>query len=245
MIVLVACEESQRVCCAFRKKGHIAFSCDILDCSGGHPEWHIKCDVLNILNPTAHTTIFESFAEPEYYIGFVTCDGVYHRIFKWDLIIAHPPCVYLTLSGNRWFNFLKNDPIKVIEREKKREKAIEFFKKITDADCEKIAVENPIGIMSTVFRKPDQIIQPWEFALSDEEKTVKSTCLWLKGLPKLKPRFIEKPSVEYFEWIDSSGKKKRQSLWYYSTRCLPYPERSLVASKTFFGIASAMAEQWG
>ena len=113
------------------------------------------------------------------------------------------------------------------------------------ANCQRIAIENPIGCMSTEYRKPDQIINPYQFALTDEEKTMKSTCLWLKGLPELEPIHSEKPEIEYFEWVTPEGKKKRQSLWYYKTRCLPHSERAKAASRTFPGIGQAMAEQWG
>lgn len=114
------------------------------------------------------------------------------------------------------------------------------------AHCDRIAVENPVGIMSTCYRKPDQIIQPWQFALTDAENTMKSTCLWLKGLPKLKATHEEKPQIEYVEWIDSkTGRKKRQTKWYYDTRCAGHKQRGTLASKTFPGIAKAFAEQWG
>lgn len=233
MNVLIACEESQRVCIAFREKGHRAFSCDIQGCSGGHPEWHIPIDVRKILNP-------------ESLIGIVfnTSDGNFHQVNKWDLIIAFPPCTYLTLSGNRWYNISKYGD-KAIKRNNDREKAINFFLTIANARCDRIAIENPIGIMSTNYRKPDQIIQPWQFAISHEEHTKKSTCLWLKNLPLLKPRYYKEPQIEYFTCIDKNGKQKRQTTWYYSTRCLTHSQRAKEASKTFPGIAQAMAEQWG
>ena len=233
MNILIACEESQRVCIAFREKGHRAFSCDIQGCSGGHPEWHIPIDVRAILNP-------------ERFIGIVfnTSDGEFHRVDKWDLIIAFPPCTYLTLSGNRWYSISKYGD-KAIKRNNDREKAINFFLTIANARCERIAIENPIGIMSTYYRKPDQIIQPWQFAISQEEHTKKSTCLWLKNLPLLKPKYYKEPEIEYFTWIDKNGKQKRQTTWYYCTRCLTHSQRAKEASKTFPGIAQAMAEQWG
>ena len=233
MNVLIACEESQRVCIAFREKGHYAFSCDIQECSGGHPEWHIQLDVKKILNP-------------ERFIGIVlnTSDGNYHQVDKWDLIIAFPPCTYLTLSGNRWYNISKYGD-KAIKRNKDREKAINFFLMIANADCNRIAIENPIGIMSTHYRNPDQIIQPWQFATSSEEHTKKSTCIWLKNLPLLKPKYYKEPEIEYKTWIDKKGKQKRQTTWYYSTRCLTHAQRAKEASKTFPGIAQAMADQWG
>lgn len=130
MKVLVACEESQRVCTAFRERGHEAYSCDIIECSGGHPEWHIMSDVLPLLNG---------------FCGFDTMDGVHHYIGRrWDLIIAHPPCTYLTVSGNRWFDVEKYGE-KAVQRQKDREEAVRFFMEIANADCDKIAIENPVG----------------------------------------------------------------------------------------------------
>lgn len=185
MRILVACEESQAVTIELRKLGHEAYSCDILDCSGGHPEWHIKEDVLENL-----------------------------WRYKWDMIIAFPPCTDLASSGARWF--------KEKQRHGIQQKSIDFFMKFVNAKCDKIAIENPIGIMSTKYRKPDQIIQPWQFGHGE----TKSTCLWLKGLPKLKPTNI----VE--------GREQR--IW----RMAPGPERAKLRSKTYPGIAKAMAEQW-
>lgn len=242
MNVLIACEESQRVCEAFRAKGHNAFSCDIMECSGGHPEWHIREDVLEILNPH----YIEDVAPEDRCEGieFCTDDMEYHFIKKWDLIIAHPPCTYLTITGNRWFN-LERYGAKAAARLRLRAKAIAFFMAIANADCERIAIENPVGIMSTAWRKPDQILQPWQFATDEEEQTEKTTCLWLKGLDPLEPINKEKPDIKYHEWTTPSGKKKRQTMWYYKTRCLPHAERAAAASKTFFGIAQAMADRWG
>ena len=237
MNVLVACEESQRVCTAFREKGHNAFSCDILPCSGGHPEWHIQGDVLKILNP--YELPFGGSV-----IEFRTMDGTDYVIEKWDLIIAHPPCTYLTVTGNRWLNCDRYGAEAQL-RWNNRCIAICFFLAIAYADCPKIAIENPVGCMSTYYRKPDQIIHPWQFALSDDEYTEKQTCLWLKGLPQLSPVVETKPEMSYHEWTTPDGKKKRQSLWYYNTRCLPASQRAAAASKTFPGIAKAMAEQWG
>jgi hypothetical protein len=181
--VLVACEESQEVCKAFRELGHRAFSCDILPCSGGHPKWHIQDDVLKHLD-----------------------DG-------WDLMIAHPPCTHLAVSGARWF---KN-------KRAKQQKARDFFMDLMNAPIEKIALENPIGVMSSYFRKPNQIIQPWQFGHGE----TKATCLWLKNLPLLKPTEI----VE--------GREKRIH------KMPPSKDRGKLRSKTFLGIAKAMAEQWG
>ena len=205
MKVLVACEESQEVCKAFRELGHEAYSCDIQDCSGGHPEWHLKQDVLPLLYET------------------------------WDLIIAHPPCTFLTVTGNRWFNVERYGD-KAVQRQKDREEAIEFFMQFANAKCEKIAIENPVGIMSTYWRKPDQIIQPYEFGEPYEKKT----CLWLKGLPYLQPTNIVSPPPRiYYE----SGKS--MPAWYAYAWRLPKEERTRLRSKTFIGIAKAMAEQWG
>lgn len=205
MRVLVACEESQRVCIAFREKGHEAYSCDILPCSGGHPEWHIKGDVINLLNE------------------------------KWDLIIAHPPCTFLTVTGNRWFNVERYGD-KAKQRIEEREKAIEFFMAFANADCEKIAIENPVGVISSIWRKPDQIIQPYEFGDAFEKKT----CLWLKGLPRLKPTNIVQPPERV-----KFGSGKTMPAWYAEVWKLPKEERTRIRSKTFPGIAKAMAEQWG
>lgn len=228
MNVLVACEESQRVCTAFREKGHNAFSCDILPCSGGHPEWHIMDDVLSILNP--YELPFGGSV-----IEFRTMDGMDYVIEKWDLIIAFPPCTYLTVTGNRWFNVDRYGE-KAIQRHKDRKDAIDFFMAFANADCEKIAIENPVGIMSSEWRKPNQIINPWQFGDAFEKKT----CLWLKGLPELTPtNIVEIPPRKKFD----SGKSMPS--WYAEAWRLPKEERSKLRSKTFPGIARAMAEQWG
>lgn len=204
MKILIACEESQTVCKAFRAKGHEAYSCDILPCSGGHPEWHIQGDVLKQLDK------------------------------DWDMMIAHPPCTYLTVTGNKWFKDEYKDRFPT--RQQDRLDAIEFFKKLYNVDIPKIAVENPIGIISTVLKKPNQIIQPWQFG----HNASKSTCLWLKGLPLLKPTNI----VDKGEFITyKSG--KRCSKWYADAAKLKPAERARVRNKTFQGIADAMAEQWG
>lgn len=221
MNILVACEESQQVCKAFRMRGHNAFSCDIQDCSGGHPEWHIKGNVLPLLNGNC---------------TFKTADTQTHKqIGEWDLIIAHPPCTHLTSSG-QWA-YSKGKDVKL------RTEAINFFMCFTRASCRKIAIENPIGIMSTIYRKPDQIVSPWMFG----DKAEKRTCLWLKGLNSLVPSETKKPKFEYFEWVDTkTGQKKRMEMWMYRIRCISDKnERAKEASKTFTGMAEAMAEQWG
>lgn len=194
MKVLVACEESQTVCKAFRERGHEAYSCDILPCSGGHPEWHIQGDVIPLLNE------------------------------NWDLIIAHPPCTYLSNVGAR---FLFPKGVLNEERYKKDLEAKDFFMKLYNANCPKIAVENPVS--SKIYEMPlhTQEIQPYMFGHPFKKKT----RLWLKGLPKLKPTNI----VETAEstkvagnWFNKGGKDRQRN-----------------RSKTFEGIAKAMAEQWG
>lgn len=220
MKILVACEESQRVCLAFRKKRHEAYSCDIIECSGGHPEWHIKQDVIPLLNGSCR---------------FTTMDGTEHYIDgRWDLIIAFPPCTYLTVTGNRWFNVERYGE-KAIRRYKDREQAIKFFMSFANANCDRIAIENPVGVMSTEWRKPNQIINPWLFGDAFEKKT----CLWLKGLPELTPtNIVDIPPRKKFD----SG--KTMPSWYAEAWHLPKEERAKLRSKTFPGIAKAMAEQW-
>ena len=219
MKVLIACEESQRVCCAFRALGHEAYSCDIQEPSGMHPEWHICGDVLKVLDGG----------------DIITMDGKPHYIDKWDLIIAHPPCTYLTVTGNRWYNVERYGE-KAILRQRQRQEAIEFFIAFTNAKCNHICIENPVGIMSTIYRRPDQIIQPFHFGDAAEKRT----CLWLKGLPKLEPvRIVTPPERKIF----ASG--KTMPAWYADVWNLPPAERSRIRSQTFPGIAKAMAEQWG
>ena len=216
--VLIACEESQAVCKAFRERGHEAYSCDIQVPSGGHPEWHIMQDVIPLMNGRC---------------SFKTMDGVEHSIDgKWDLIIAHPPCTYLTLAGNKWFKpeFADRFP----SRQKQRKEAVDFFMAIANADCDRIAIENPVGVMSSQWRKPDQYIEPYMFG--DPEK--KKTGLWLKGLPLLKPTSIVEPVIIHCK----SGANEPR--WHMETMKLPPNERAKARSKTFPGIAAAMASQW-
>lgn len=224
MKVLVACEESQRVCIAFRKRGHEAYSCDIQEPSGGHPEWHIMQDVRPLLNGNCE---FWTKDKDGRGVGWHYISG------KWDLIIAHPPCTYLTLAGNKWFKpeFADRFP----DRQKQRKEAVEFFMEFANADCDRIAIENPVGIMSSQWRKPDQYIEPYMFG--DPEK--KKTGLWLKGLPLLKPTNIVEPVIIHCK----SGANEPR--WHIETMHLPKEERSRVRSQTFLGIAEAMAEQWG
>ena len=217
MKVLIACEESQRECIAFRKLGHEAYSCDIQEPSGGHPEWHILGDALRAIEGGKVTTM----------------DGEMHDIGRWDLLIAHPPCIYLTLAGNKWFKPEFSD--RFPDRQKQRKEAVDFFMAIANADCDRIAIENPVGIMSSQWRKPDQYIEPYMFG--DPEK--KKTGLWLKGLPLLKPTNIVEPVIIHCK----SGANEPR--WHMETMHLPKEERSRVRSQTFPGIAEAMAEQWG
>ena len=221
MNVLIACEESQVVCTAFREKGHNAFSCDIMLPSGNHPEWHIMQDVLPLLDGNC---------------DFMSVDGQSHRINgKWDMIIAFPPCTHLSSSGQWAYKKGKDINLKL--------EAISFFMAFANAPCDKIAIENPVGVMSSEWRKPNQIIHPWMFG----DMASKQTCLWVKGLPNLTPAVTEKPEFEYHEWIDKrTGKKKRMEKWMYDIRCISdRKKRAEIASKTFPGIAKAMAEQWG
>lgn len=182
--ILVACEESQAVTTELRRLGHEAYSCDLVECSGGHPEWHLQVDALELLK------------------------------MEWDMILAFPPCTHLAVSGAKYFEEKRRDG--------RQQAAINFFLRFANADCPKIAIENPVGIMSTHYRKPDQIIQPWQFGHGETKKT----CLWLKGLPPLEPTEIV------------SGREQR--VW----RMPPGPDRAKLRSKTFPGVAKAMAEQW-
>ena len=186
MKILVGCEESQVIAKAFRASGHEAYSCDLYPCSGGHPEWHIQKDVIEVMG---HGT--------------------------WDMGICHPPCTDLAVSGARWFKEKIADG--------RQQRGIDFFMEFVKWKCPKKTIENPIGIMSRIYRKPDQIIQPWQFGHGE----TKATCLWLFGLPKLEPTNIV------------SGREARIH------KMPPGPERSKLRSKTFPGIAAAMAEQWG
>lgn len=203
MRILLACEESQAVCLKFREKGHEAFSADILECTGGHPEWHIQGDVLEIINQ------------------------------GWDMMIAFPPCTHLAVSGARHFKSKQNDG--------RQEAGIRFFMQMINAPIDKIAVENPIGIMSSIYKKPSQIIHPYYFG----DPYSKSTCLWLKGLPKLM-HVKSSPLFPELETHTNSGEfvtfpsGKRMAKWYSAAS-----GKGGIRSKTFPGIAKAMAEQWG
>ena len=200
MRILCACEESQAVCAAFRRGGHEAYSCDLLPCSGQHPEWHIQADALEIVK------------------------------MQWDMVIAFPPCTHLATSGARWF------PEK--QRDGRQQRGIGFFLAFTALDhIPKVAIENPVGIMSNLYRKPDQIIQPYYFGDPYEKKT----CLWLKGLPLLEPTDMVEPEKRAV--IGKNG--RTMAPWINDAWGLPAAERSKLRSKTFPGIAKAMATQWG
>ena len=200
MKVLVACEESQTVCKAFREKGHEAYSCDLAPCSGGRPEWHIQADALEVAK------------------------------MEWDMVIAFPPCTHLAGSGASWF--------KDKQRDGRQQMGIGFFLAFTALDhVPRVAIENPVGIMSNIYRKPDQIIQPWMFGDPYEKKT----CLWLKGLPQLVPTDIVTPPPR----IKTGENGRTMAEWYADAWSLSPHERSVMRSKTFPGIADAMAKQWG
>lgn len=217
MKVLVACEESQAVCKAFRERGHEAYSCDIQECSGGHPEWHIQGDVLSLINGNC---------------TFTTVGGGTHTIVgKWDLLIAFPPCTYLT-SASSVRLFTHSGSIKDYGRFEKGKEAAEFFMAFLNADCEKVSVENPTPMK--VFKLPrySQMIEPYEFG----HPYRKRTCLWLKGLPKLQPTEIVEPTGY---WVGGATREKRNNELWHGFR------DPKIRSKTFPGIAKAMAEQWG
>ena len=228
MKVLVACEESQRVCMAFRARGHEAYSCDIIECSGGHPEWHIQQDVIPLLDGNCE---------------FNTVDGAPHKIEgRWDMIIAFPPCTHLAVSGAPSFAKKREDG--------RQREGLEFFCKFFEANCDKVVIENPVNILSGDYcpkwfpdiaekyrlpRKPSQYIQPYEYG----EPTRKKTGLWIKGLPNLKPTNIVEPELITYKTKD--GATRTDTFWHHYTGKGNGKERS----KTFIGIAEAMAEQWG
>ena len=210
MRILIACEESQSITKEFRKIGAECYSCDIKDCTGGHPEWHIKGCALK-----------EAYSN------------------KYDLMIAHPPCTFLSVSGACWM-YNKDGSINK-ERENNQIQALNFVIKLMNAPIKHIAIENPISVISTKIRKPDQIIHPWMFG----DKASKSTCLWLKNLPNLRATNIVDKG-EFYTWIDKTGKEKKQPLWYYRALCdaKSPEERRTLRSKSFLGISQAIADQW-
>ena len=215
--ILIACEESQATTKEFRRLGHEAFSCDILPCSGGHPEWHLQCDVLEILN-----------------------DG-------WDLMVAHPPCTYLSSSGVQWLSHPEDKHLpfedrrpnpKYPNRKQNMLDSIEFVKTLYNAPIERIAIENPVGLLSTRWRKPDQIVQPYMFG----DEATKTTCLWLKNLPLLVPtKLVGKGEKTVYK----SGKSHPK--WYADILSVAKTkeERQTLRGKTFPGMAAAFADQWG
>lgn len=226
MKILVACEESQAVTIQARLHGHEAYSCDLLACSGGFPWWHIQGDVLPLLNGNCE---------------FVTMDGSKHCIDgKWDMIIFFPPCTFLTNTGNRWLNIERYGE-RAIQRHKNRQKAAEFFMAGWNADCDIVIIENPIGYMSSYFRKPDQIIHPYYFAEEDDDINCerKATCLWFRGVEPLAYKIRFKPRI-----IEYKNGKGTDSPWHMNTMRLPADERARERSKTYPGIAKAMIEQW-
>ena len=204
MKILIGCEESQVVCKAFRKRGHEAYSCDLLPCSGGHPEWHLQMDV------------FEAIEK-----------------IKPTLGIFHPECTRLTVAANKYYKPEYSDRFPNIHKE--RQEAVDFFMRIVNVDIPFKAIENPIGIMSTRYRKPNQIVQPYMFG--DAER--KGTCLWTYNLPKLEPTDIVEPDII----VHKSG--RTDSRLHFETLKLPKEERRKARSVTFQGFANAMAEQWG
>ena len=211
MKILVACEESQAITKEFRALGHEAYSCDILPCTGGHPEWHLEGDVFGFIDQ------------------------------GWDLMVAHPPCTYLSVSGAR--HLYNKDGSKNLERYKNQREALDFVERLMSCDIPRIAIENPVSVISSQIRKPDQIVQPWMFG----DSASKTTCLWLKNLPKLVATNVVDKG-EFKEWIDKkSGKMKRQATWYYDAliNAKTPEERRSLRSKTFKGIAQAIASQWG
>jgi len=215
--ILIACEESQATTKAFRKLGHESFSCDLLPCSGGHHEWHYQCDIFEVINK------------------------------GWDLMVAHPPCTFLTGSGVQW---LSNPEDKALPFEERRPHpkypnrrndmldSVEFVKALYEADIKHIAIENPVGLLSSRWRKPDQIVQPYMFG----DEATKTTCLWLKNLPLLLPTNIVGKGERT---IFASGKSHPK--WYADAlkNAKTKEERQTLRSKTFEGMAQAFAEQWG
>ena len=220
MRVLIACEESQEVCKAFRALGHEAYSCDIQPCSGGHPEWHLLGDARDVING-GNGCAFNEYGEAVFIPE------------RWDLIIAHPPCTDLAVSGARWFSEKQKDG--------RQQKSIVFFMEMALAECDRVAVENPVCIMSNCWRKPDQIIQPYQFG----HHLRKATCLWLKGLPKLVPTNIVDPGEidEHGFTVGGALQAARDE----NGKIIAWndPRTAKIRSRTMSGIARAMAEQWG
>ena len=226
------------MCKAFRAKGHEAYSCDIIEPSGGHPEWHIKGDVIKLISPDILICSFDRNTPNEMWGTFCTMDGKIHELpARWDLIIAHPPCTYLSNAGARW---LYAGGQLNMNRYKKGLAAKDFFMKFYNANCDRIAIENPIPTTVYGLPKYNQTIQPYDFG----HPVSKKTCLWLKGLPPLMATEIVEPK-QYREMTLKNG-KVRKSCW--TMDCgKPFggKDRARLRSKTFSGIAQAMADQWG
>ena len=221
--VLIACEESQRVCSEFRRLGQEAYSCDIQAPSGGHPEWHIMGDALAAINGGV----------------IITMDGVKHDIGKWDLLIAHPPCTYLSNVAGSHFSLKHRSAEYIIERWKNRALGAVFFMQFFTANAEHIAVENPVGFMNTAYRSADQTIHPYMFAQNEndrEQYVTKATCIWMKNLPLLQGNGLPKPNNAALFGKLPNGKNRT---WEDT-----FTRSAKVRSKTFPGIARAMAEQW-
>lgn len=219
--ILIACEESQAVCKAFRERGFEAYSCDIIECSGGHPEWHICGDALPLLNGNC---------------GFTTMDGVKHRIDgKWDLIIAHPPCTYLSKASARWM--YQNGKLNNIRYEKAM-RGKEFFMEFYNADCKRICIENPTPLKCVELPKPSQVIQPYLYDARGEHPYSKRTLLWLKGLPNLIPTTPN--NIPAGTWCPSNTSNHSKG----GGGGNGIAQKSKHRSKTFPGIAEAML-QWG
>jgi hypothetical protein len=229
--ILVACEESQAVTKELRLLGHNAYSCDLLPCSGGHPEWHFNMDVFEVIENK----------------GGSLQNGKKVKIKNnWDIMIAHPPCTYLAVSGAQWYYHPDDKHLPVLNRRphpkypnraKDREEAVAFFIALADAPIDKIVIENPVGIISSRFRKPDQVVQPFMFG--DEAR--KTTCLWLKNLPKLEPtNMVDEGERIYFK----IGKSQPKCYYDAFVKSKSHEERRTMRSKTFIGMAKAMAEQW-
>jgi hypothetical protein len=229
--ILVACEESQAITKVLRKLGHNAYSCDLLPCSGGHPEWHFNVDVFKVIKNK----------------GGVLENGLKVKLKNnWEMMIAHPPCTFLAVSGARWYYHPDDNKLPFDQRSphprfpnraKDKEEAVDFFIKLCEAPIDKIAVENPVSIMSTLHEKPTQIVHPWMFG----DEASKATCLWLKNLPLLVPTNIVGKGERV---VLSSGKSLPK--WYSDalSKSKSAAERRTMRSKTFEGMAIAMAEQW-
>lgn len=231
MIVIVGCEESQAVCLAFRAKGHEAYSCDLKPCSGGHPDWHFECDIFQVLKAGTLTTQ----------------SGKTVFIKSFDLAIFHPTCTFVARSSVQWlshpedkhlpFELRRPHPRYPNRREDMRE-SVKFVKALWDSNIPRVAIENPVGLLSSLWRKPNQIINPWQFG----DEATKTTCLWFRGLPLLKPtKIVGKGARTFF----ASGKSHPE--WYAEAmrNAKTKAERQEIRSKTFPGIANAMADQWG